>query len=232
MEIGAPLPRPEPDEGIGPSDEEAILRICRGERDLFATLLRRYNQRVYRIARSVLRDDDEAEDVAQEAWVRAFTHLTELAERARFAAWLSRIAFREAVARARRGRRFSPLERDGRADAALEPPAAPGDPEVDAARGEEAAALRAAIDALPRAYRTVFVLRELEELSTAETARCLGLTPDGVKTRLHRARGLLRRELLKAAGRAGAGVFRFLGRRCDRLVARVLARLDALAGAA
>ena len=211
------------------SDEEAVRRICGGEQDLFATLLRRYNQRVFRIARSVVRDDAEAEDVAQEAWVRAFTHLDDLAERPRFGAWLSRIAFREAMTRARRGRRVTPLDVFEATSPARVLPSPARTPEEDAAHGEEADALRAAIDALPAAYRTVYVLREIEELSTAETARCLGLTADAIKTRLRRARGLLRRGLLEIRGTARRSVFRFLGDRCVALTARVLRRLSELA---
>jgi RNA polymerase sigma-70 factor (ECF subfamily) len=203
------------------SDEDVVDRVREGEVDLFETLMRRYNQRLYRIARSVVRDDPGAEDVVQEAWVRAYTHLDQFERRARFSTWLARIAIHEAWARARRGRRFVSIEPE-RANPMTDPVSRESDPEKTAADRESASVLEAAIAALPDLYRGVLVLRDVEELSTAETAECLELTEEAVKTRLHRARGLLRREL---AGTMRAGVYPFLGARCDRMVAAVFARI-------
>jgi RNA polymerase sigma-70 factor (ECF subfamily) len=180
------------------SDEQIVQRVCAGDGDLFEILLRRYNQRVYRVARSVLRDDGEAEEVAQEAWVRAFDHLAQLSNRGRFATWLIRIVLYEAWAHARAARRRLSLSRDG-VEGIARTLARSGDPEKAALGREARGLLEAAIDALPEKYRTVFVLRQIEELSTAEVARSLRLSPTAVKTRLHRARILLRNELARPA---------------------------------
>lgn len=207
------------------SDEEAVTRVRAGEAGLFELLMKRYNQRVYRIGRAVLRDDSEAEDLTQETWVRAFTHLKQFGERARFSTWLTRIALHEAWARARRRRRFEPSERGtgGRRPAGGE--TVGRDPEQEASLRELQSALEHAVDALPALYRTVFVLREIEELSTAATAECLGVTRETVKVRLHRARRLLRRDLLQRSGSSVARMFPFLGKRCDRMVGVVGARM-------
>jgi RNA polymerase sigma-70 factor (ECF subfamily) len=206
-------------------DEEVVARVRAGETGLFELLLRRYNQRLYRAARSVLRDDLEAEDVVQEAWVRAFLHLDQFAGRARFSTWVTRIALHEAFARGRRSRRHLPIgPAPGDGAGEREPESPDHDPEARAAGVELARNLRAAIDGLPGGYRSVFVLREIEGLSTAETAACLNLSPELVKTRLHRARAILRAEL-SLLSKDHTGALRFLGRRCDAMVARVFARL-------
>jgi RNA polymerase sigma-70 factor, ECF subfamily len=208
------------------ADEEVVRRVRAGQIDLFEVLMRRYNQRVYRIARAVLRTDTEAEDVTQETWVRAYAHLGQFAERAAFRTWLGRIALHESWARARRGRRQESLEPDpGVEDRTVTRESSAADPEKAAFEREVRSLVEAAVEGLPEIYRTVFMLRHVEELSTAETAELLELTEETVKTRLHRARTALRRELL---ARAGAGVeqaFPFLGARCDRMVASVLARI-------
>jgi RNA polymerase sigma-70 factor (ECF subfamily) len=206
------------------SDEEIIGRVRAGEIELFELLLRRYNQRVYRSARAVLRNDAEAEDVAQEAWVRAFSHLDQFEHRSRFPTWLTRIALHEAWSRARRSRRFEdpPVTADEGAEGTV-PSAA--DPESEAAGREIRSQLEAAVEALPEGYRVVFVLREMEELSTAETAEALELSEDVVKTRLHRARAMLRRDLLARAGPTIATSFAFLGARCDCMTRNVMARI-------
>lgn len=206
-------------EAAAPSDEEIVRRVCAGERDLFELLMRRYNQRIYRTARAVLRNDVEAEDVTQEAWLRAFAHLSQFEGRARFSTWLTRIALHEAWSR---GRRAKKLEEPATGEE--EPPVTDisGDPETRASGQEVRSYLESAIEGLPDAYRLVFVLREVEELSTSETAEALQITQDVVKTRLHRARAMLRRELLASAGPTIARTFPFLGRRCDRMVERVM----------
>jgi RNA polymerase sigma-70 factor (ECF subfamily) len=212
------------------SDEAIVSRVLTGEKNLFGLLLRRYDQRLYRVARAVLRDDAEAEDVVQEAWVRAFQHLHQYAGRACFSTWLTRIAMYEAWARARRRKKLVPIAPgpDAEAHPMNESISGASDPEREAAEREATSALEAAIEALPESYRSVFVLRGLEGLSTAEAAECLDLTPEAVKTRLHRARNLLRKELSRVASPL-TGVFPFLGARCDGMVARVLARIGASA---
>jgi len=204
------------------SDEDVVARVRAGERSLFEIIMRRYNQRIYRAVRAITGNDGEAEDVMQDAYVRAYAHLDQFAGRASFATWLTRIAVHEALARRRRGERFVDL------DDVMPTLAFPGHgPEQRANDRELGAALQQAIDDLPPAFRTVFVLREAEGLSTAETAESLGIPPETVKTRLHRARSLLRHRLWARAGRLSGDVFEFGAGRCDRVVAAVLARIGA-----
>jgi RNA polymerase sigma-70 factor (ECF subfamily) len=221
---------PAPFLGEALPDEEVVRRIREGEAGLFEILMRRYNQRLYRVARAILKDETEAEDVMQQAYVNAFTHLDQFAERARFANWLTRIAVHESLARARRRGRMveidSMSENDEERAGAL--PAGGPDPEQQALSAELRRLLESAIDALPESYRSVFVLREAEGLSTAETADCLELSEETVKTRLHRARGLLREHLFARAGIATADAFSLHLSRCDRVVAGVVARLRTL----
>lgn len=185
--------------------------------------MRRHNQRLFRLARAVVRDDREAEDVVQDAYVRAFTHLGQFEGRARFATWLSRIALHEALARVRRRRRFAALPEEVTLSDLPNP--RPG-PEDRAANRELAAALAAAVDALPESHRAVFVLRDVEGLSTAETAEVLGLSQPNVKVRLHRARAALRADLERRLGGEVPRLWSFDGERCDRVVTSVLARLE------
>ncbi|HSA93348.1 MAG TPA: RNA polymerase sigma factor [Terriglobales bacterium] len=209
------------------SDEEVVRRVLAGDRALFEILMRRYNQRLYRVARAILREDAEAEDVMQEAYVRAYEHLDQFAGRAKFSTWLTKIAVHEALARAQKRGRFDPLESvadfEGDIMASLSKPEPT--PERAAAQEETARMLEQSIEALPAAYRSVLVLRELEEMSTAETAEALGLTESNVKIRLHRAHALLRRELYARAGAKSADAFQFQAPRCDRVVENVMARI-------
>lgn len=202
------------------SDAAVIGRIRGGEIDAFEVLMRRYNQRVYRAVRSILSDEDEVEDVMQEAYVLAFTHLADFEGRAAFSTWLVRIAVHEALARARKSRRFDPLsDADDNASASV-------DPEVNMSSKETRALLESAIDGLRAGFREVFVLRAVEELSTAEVAECLGIREETVKTRYFRAKEALRAALIE---RIEAGVnetFAFQRPRCDRVVGGVLERLS------
>jgi RNA polymerase sigma-70 factor, ECF subfamily len=225
------IPALEPREWSALSDEEVVERVLAGDTAVFEILMRRYNQRLYRVARSVLRDDAEAEDVMQQAYVEAYAHLAQFAGRARFSTWLTRIAFHEALARWRRRRREGDARfaADPEEEASMVTSTDPS-PEHQALQGELRAQLESAIDALPPLYRSVFVLREVEGLSTAETAACLDVREDAVKTRLHRSRALLRDELYRRAGSAAASAFAFHLSRCDRIVAAVLARLPAASG--
>ncbi len=210
-------------------DEQVVARVRTGELGLYELLMRRYNQRVYRIVRSVLLNDEEAEDVLQEAWVRAYQHLDQYKGQASFSTWVTKIAFYEALARTRKNRRWTPLEdAEGEImpEAERRQPVAET-PEEQAIRMQLGGMLQAAVDGLPESYRSVFVLREIEHLSTAETAECLGLSEEAVKTRLHRSRALLRKDLEDRAGPAIAEAYSFLGVRCDRSVARVLERIGA-----
>lgn len=200
--------------------------MCAGETGLFELLMRRYNQRVYRVARSVLRDDAEAEELTQEIWVRAFTHLAQFAGRSRFSTWLTRIALHEAWARARRSRRFESLETGPAGRWREHPASGSSDPEHEAVFRQLQAALENAVDSLPPVYRTVFVLREIEEMSTEQTAEALELTKGAVKVRLHRARALLRRELQGRAGFPPDQTFPFRASRCDHTVQMVFSRIQ------
>lgn len=187
-------------------------------------LMRRYNQRLFRVIRSVVANDDEAEDVLQEAWVLAYEHLDQFARRSSFATWVTRIAFHGALARSRKSRRWTPLVNpEGEIMAEAERRQITSEtPEMQAVRCQLGQVLKAAVDALPEAYRSVFVLREVEQLSTLETAECLELSEEAVKTRLHRSRALLRRDLADRLGPAIMEAYAFLGGRCDRVVMRVL----------
>lgn len=209
------------------SDEEVVERVLAGETALFEVLMRRHNQRVYRAARAIVRDELEAEDVMQEAYVRAYQHLDQFAGLAKFSTWLIRIAVHEALLRKQRRKRFQDLDcpQAPTGDAMSSIAATGPDPEHLYATREAGCLLEQAIDTLPENYRTVFMLRDVEELSTEDTAHALELTEENVKTRLHRARALLRRELYARAGAASTSAFQFPAVRCDRVVSRVMERV-------
>lgn len=210
------------------SDDEVVRRVLAGDLVLFELLMRRHNQRVYRAVRSILRDDTECEDVMQEAYVRAYEHLGQFERRAQFSTWLTRIAVNEALKRLAARGRTQGLDwgrEDGEDEAMREPVSGAPSPEANASRNELSGLLEDAILALPAGYRAVLMLRELEDMSTAETADALGLTEANVKVRLHRAHALLRDELFAQAGARGAQAFAFGAVRCDRLVASVMSRL-------
>jgi RNA polymerase sigma-70 factor, ECF subfamily len=210
------------------SDEDVIRRVRAGEKGLFEIVMRRYNQRLYRASRAILRDDAEAEDVMQQAYVNAYTHLDQFADRASFATWLTRIAIHEALARARRRGRYAEMDAMAESDEVhVDLQGETQDPERQAFAGEIRQALEASLDALPVIYRSVFVLRDVEGLSTQEAAECLAVSQEVVKTRLHRARALLREELFERAGLSARNAFSFLAPRCNRVVAAVLARIGA-----
>lgn len=209
-------------------DDEVVARVRAGEIALFEIIMRRYNERLYRVARSILHDDREAEDVMQDAYVRAYAHLDQYRGDARFATWLTRIGVHEALARARRRDRFVRLdeaEGSGRWESIARTPASPED---EASNAELRALLHEAIDALPESHRTVFVLRELEGLDTAETAECLEVSPESVRVRLHRARAMLRRHVDQRLGVQTRHLFAFHLRRCDRVVDGAFAKIELL----
>jgi len=212
------------------ADEQVVERVRAGDTGLYELLMRRYNQRVYRVVRSVLLNDEEAEDVLQEAWVRGYEHLDQFKAASSFSTWVTKIALYEALARARKQKRWTALEGP---EGEIMPDAQRRQadwetPESQAMRAQLGKMLQTVVDELPDAYRSVFVLRELEQLNTAETAECLGLSEEAVKTRLHRSRALLRRDLESRAGSAIADAYSFMGVRCDRSVKRVLERIEAI----
>jgi len=207
------------------SDDEVVTRVIEGETALFEILMRRYNRRLFRVTRSIVTNDLEAEDIVQDAYVRAYEHLNQFEGRARFSTWLTKIAIYEAYARVRRidyrkVDSISLLEDQG-----LDMKSKERNPEQQIYDGELKMVLERAFDALPNDYKSVFMLREIEGLSTAETAECLEISEENAKTRLHRARALLQRELYSLAGANDNVAFQFLGERCDRMVARVFARI-------
>jgi RNA polymerase sigma-70 factor (ECF subfamily) len=214
-------------------DDGALVERARA-RDGAAVrlIMQRHNRRLYRTARSVLDDDAEAEDVVQEAYVRAFTHLDGFRGEAKLSTWLTRIALNEALGRLRRRRTtvglrdIDAIDDQGEARVIYLPSARQdSDPEAAAARAEVRRLLERAVDQLPDPFRMVFVLRDIEEMSTEETAVHLGLRPETVKTRLHRARRLLRQSLDRTLSSAVSDVFPCAGTRCTRITQTVLGRL-------
>jgi RNA polymerase sigma-70 factor (ECF subfamily) len=204
------------------SDEQVVERVLAGDASVFEILMRRHNQRLFRVARAILTDDAEAEDVMQETYVRAFRELATFRGEALFSTWLTRIACHEALARARKRRRLVSIG-DG------EPPDPPGEnrsPERELENRELHAVLREAVEILPDPLRAVFCLREIEGLSTEQTADALGLSIENVRVRLHRAKRNLRQKLDERIGREVRRLYLFDGPRCDRVVEGVFARLD------
>lgn len=210
------------------SDEEIVSRVRAGDTALYEVLMRRYNQRLFRVARSILRDDDEAEDVMQDAYVRAYISLHQFEGRAQFSTWLTKIAIYEAWDRLKKRKRLELLPgREPQAGRGMESiKSSSPDPEQQALREQTASFLEQAVDALPHMYRCVFVCREIENMSTSETAKCLDLTDETVKIRLYRARQMLQTKLYALAGASSSQAFQFMGMRCDRVVRSVFGRLQ------
>jgi len=213
------------------SDQEAVERIRNGDAASFEAIMRRHNRRLYRIARGILRNEADAEDAVQDAYVKAFEKLDRYQGTGPFSAWLAKIAVNEALGRLRgaaaAGSRLSldDPERGEEANFMAELTYAGPSPEQGAARGEFRRLLETAIDALPDVYRPVFILRGLEELSVAETADCLDLESATVKTRYLRARKILRQQLADRVAMEAGEAFPFAGERCDRIVAGVFRQL-------
>jgi RNA polymerase sigma-70 factor (ECF subfamily) len=212
----------------GWTDEEVVERVRAGAIALYEILMRRYNQRLYRVARAILRDDSEAEDVMQDSYVLAYQHLHQFEGRAPFSAWLTRITVRAALARLKSRSRIQQLdlnEDSGEPTMNLADPAP--SPEQMASRGELGHLLEEAVLGLPDQYRSVVMLRDVEELSTSETAAALELTEQNVKVRLHRGHAMLRGWLFDRVGARVKEAFPFMGVRCDRVVQAVLQRIAA-----
>ncbi len=213
----------------GWTDEEVVERVKAGDTALYEIIMRRYNQRLYRVARAILRDDAEAEDVMQDAYVRAYQHLHQFAGRAPFSAWLTRIAVHESLARLRlrnRSQHLEDPEQDG--EFLMTMAETSPDPEQTASRAELGQLLEDAVLDLPEQFRTVVMLRDIEDLSTSETAVALDLSEENVKVRLHRGRAMLRGWLIDRVGAQARNAFPFMGVRCDRVVTGVFLRLAEL----
>lgn len=209
------------------ADEDIVRRVTEGETALFEILMRRHNQRLFRLTRAFLRDSSEAEEVMQETWVRAYAHLDQFAERARFSTWLTTIATHDCYSRLRKRGRWTQLGCSTEEEQMPILPEKSAGPEERAANLEVRALLERAIDELPDIYRTVFMLRDVEEMSVSETAECLGLSDANVKIRSVRARALVRKWLYREAGATATHAFTFMGQQCDRVVEAVLRRIVA-----
>lgn len=222
-------------EGIANLDDaELVARTARGDHAAFEAMMRRYNSRLFRVARAILKDDAEAEEALQDAYLTAYRRMNEFRGDARVSTWLTRIVINQSLMRLRRQKRdrvVVPFTRPGES-------VTTGDPqEIEAVadkrtespsnatlRGEVRRILERRIDELPVAFRTVFIMREVEDMTVEETATCLGIPETTVRTRLFRARALLRQSLERELDAATANIFGFAGERCDRIVATVLAR--------
>jgi RNA polymerase sigma-70 factor (ECF subfamily) len=216
------------------SDAEVVARVLAGEHALFELIMRRYNRRLFRIARGILRDDAEAEDAVQEAYVSACFKLKQFRGPEGFATWLCQIATNAALMKRRSNIRGgltlvgSPDEAQADEIAVAELRSLPETPDAALHAHQLRSMLEQAIDELPETYRSAFVMREVEQMSVADTARCLGIEEATVKTRVHRARRLLQRDLTAELAAALTGAYDFDGARCDRIVANVIARLNEL----
>src|SRR5262245_43801103 len=219
-------------------DVELVERVARNDHGAFEVLMRRHNGRLFRVARAILKDSTEAEDALQEAYLEVYRHSGAFRGEAQVGTWLTRIVINQALMRLRRRRRdrvVVPIGERGTTESGFEPDEAEApvadekieSPPAAALRGELRRLLERRIDDLPVAFRTVFVLRDVEDLSVQETAECLAIPSATVRTRLFRARALLREALARDLDAATTDVFGFAGERCDRIVASVLARLPA-----
>ncbi|TIN30412.1 MAG: RNA polymerase sigma factor [Mesorhizobium sp.] len=206
-------------------DMQLVRRALARDGDAFRTIIKTHNQRLYRIARGVVRNDSEAEDIVQEAYVRAFAHLDAFRGDSSLATWLSRIVINEALGRLRKRRRTVALPENPQAEIIRFPLNPSDDPERTMAQRQILHLVEQATDSLPDVYRTVFVARVIEGLSIEETADLLGVRPQTIKTRLHRARALVRKALDDQIGPVLLDAFPFAGRRCERLTSAVMRRL-------
>jgi RNA polymerase sigma-70 factor (ECF subfamily) len=203
-------------------DEEIVESVLAGESRLFEVLMRRYNERLYRVAHGILRDRNEAEDVVQDSYVRAYKHLSQFAGAAKFSTWLIKIVIHEALARIRTRNRYSKVSdwesmvaRSEKSD----------NPEQELARREIGQIMEEAIEALPEKYRIVFMMREVEGMNTEETAESLSLGEEAIKSRLFRARALLRKSISAKLSGVSSNLFKFDGARCDSIVDHVMERI-------
>lgn len=236
-----PQPMPQPDKRVCPpagfpegepaggaaTDEAIVGRVLDGDIAAFELIMRRYNQRLFRVVRGIVPGDAAAEDVVQEAYLRAFEKLATFQGRSSFATWLTRIAVYQALADRRVSKRAAPMDEQALQEAGARMRFNPDQPPEHASNHELGRVLAVAIDQLPDDLRVVFMMRMVEELDTHETARCLDLSESNVKVRLHRARSLLQEQIDRQIGVEARKLYQFDGRRCDRLVRAVLSRLMA-----
>jgi len=230
MTVMKSAPAPQAATATASDDAELVRRALARDGTAFRTIMERYNRRLYRIARGILRNDSEAEDVVQEAYVDAFAHLQDFRGESSLATWLSRITINEALGRLRRDRpavELAAVEAQRSEARIIQFPhtGASADPERTMAQRQILQLVERATDNLPEMFRIVFVTRVIEGMSVEETADLLGLRPETVKTRLHRARRLVRDQLDKQIGPVMMDAFPFAGRRCQRVTTAVMQRL-------
>jgi RNA polymerase sigma-70 factor (ECF subfamily) len=228
--MALPEPHTPPDAPL--DDVELVERIAQHDHAAFEALMRRYNGRLFRVARAILKNDTDAEDVLQEGYLAAYRHIRTFRGGARLSTWLTRIVVNQALMRLRSDRREPVVvsfrgTSDDRSPEGLDV----ADNTAESApqqlfRSELRRLLERRVDELPIPFRTVFVMREVEEMTVQETAECLSITPATVRTRLFRARALLRNGLANDVDAATGDLFGFGGERCDRIVAAVLARVS------
>jgi len=209
------------------SDEEVVARVLAGEKELYEVIMRRYNQRLFRISRAYVHDGDEAEEIVEQAYINAYEHLLSFEGRSRFSTWLTRIVINEALRRLREKQRSVSLEAGLEDQEIADTTMQTSDTENPAEtvmNNELRSILERTIDELPPIYRSVFVMREIEEMSIAETSESLGITPANVKVRLNRAKEMLRQSIGSVYHEVG--VYHFDLVRCDRIVAEVLQHIS------
>lgn len=208
------------------SDREVVSRVVAGEKELYEILLRRYNQLIYRVVRSYLNDEDEAEDLMQEIWIKAWQNLNRFRGEASFSTWLVRIAVNEALMsnRKKKNRARYPANRHSTHKQLAQLTGSENmNPEKKTVQRENRRLLEQAIDRLPENYRTVYILREVEGMDTTEAAACLQISENNTKVRLYRARSLLKNELYRLTGNTDA--FEFGNSRCDAIVDTVMEQI-------
>ena len=210
------------------TDEQIVGRVLKGDTAVFELIMRRHNQRLFRTARAILRNETEAEDAVQQAYISAYEHLGQFQGDARFGTWLTRITIRSALGRLRRIKRLGETELEPQPHEEVMSSGGSGydNPEQQVAGRELTRLVEAAVDELPEIYRLVFMMREVQQLSTAETAECLEVSEDVIKIRLHRAKAMLRDAMASKVDAAAVEAFAFLGARCDRIVEAVLRRIS------
>ena len=207
------------------NDEEIIARILHGEKDLYSMIVRRYNQRLYRVGMSIINDDTEVEDAMQVAYINAYENLGKFAFRSSFPTWLTRILINECLLRLRK-RKKSISMNDENMENVMRQNKEPQTPVTAIVNSELRSILNNAISKLPEKYRSVFVMREIENMNIAETKECLDLSEVNVKVRLNRAKAMLRDIL--SAQYSKDDILQFHLSRCDRMVEKVMTSIREL----
>lgn len=210
------------------TDEEIVPRILAGEKEMYEIIMRRYSQRMFRISRTYVNDEDEAEDIVQQAYISAYEHLPGFEGRSKFSTWLTRILINEALRRSKQRSRSIPMDVHSSDNGQVFQ-----GHELESPRDENPAGrvmndelrniLERTIDGLPVKYRSVFVMREIDDMSVAETSECLGISETNVKVRLNRAKEMLKHRIGNIYHDANVYYFDLV--RCDRIAMNVLQRV-------